>query len=124
MSTTQIEHSRFHRLRARLPVSFWSVSRGQSECKQGHTVDLSAGGLLLRCGRLDEAFLADLVESGYTLDLHVQFREGGYELPARGKVVWMEGSSDGFLVRVCFIGLMAENEDLLHDFMLHQAGPQ
>ena len=78
----------------------------------GWALDLSLGGMLLRCDASAGSMEAET-------KLHVQFPVGIKWLNATGKVVWTQSSpsDNSHLLGICFIDFEGEDEDLLQRFM-------
>ena len=93
-----------------LPVRFRPCGQDQqSDYRGGWTLDLSAGGMLLRCDAPVELIWRET-------KLRVQLRLGDDCLNATGKVVWIvvSPSDNSLLLGICFIDLNPEEEDTLH----------
>ena len=114
MPTGDTESRRRQRVPVTLPVRFRPCDQDQpSGYHGGWILDLSVGGVLLRCDAP-----VGLIGSG--TKLHVQLRLGDdCLLEATGKVVWMvvSPSDNSHLLGVCFTDLDPEDKKTLHGFM-------
>ena len=109
----------FERIRIAVPVRFCVAGQAALPIyNDGETIDLSCGGMLLRCAELTEAFLEELVEEDNLLRVKVLVRSGQW-LNVRAKVVWMEREEDDsrVMLRSCFVGLTPESTRLIDDLL-------
>ena len=113
MPTDKIENRCLQRVPVTLPVRFRPCDQDQqSGYQDGWALDVSVGGVLLRCDA------PELIGSG--TKLRVVLRLGDYcLLEATGKVVWMKKSpwDNAHLLGICFIDLDPEDKETLHRLM-------
>ena len=120
MARKPISNNRcFERVRVAVPVRFCVAGRAALPIyDDGETIDLSCGGLLLRCDDVSEAFLEELIEEDHALRVRMLVRSGKWA-KARARVVWMERdeATDTVLLRACFVGLPAESTRLIDELL-------
>ena len=107
------ERRYLQRVPVTLPVRFRLCDQDQRPgYRGGWTLDLSAGGMLIRCD-------ASIGLVGRETKLRVQLRLDDDWLNAMGKVEWMQvfPSDNSHLLGICFIDLDLEDKETLHRFM-------
>ncbi len=115
---TRRQHPRrgFGRCQVELTVGFWSLSRHDSpaEYMKGRTVDLSEGGLLLRCGPFEDGILDDLVNDEARFAMRIHLSDELDWVRATAKVIWIEESGGELLIRACFVELDEESQNRIN----------
>ena len=81
---------------------------------KGETVDLSEGGLLLRCERFEDGFLQALVNDDSQFAMRIHLTGQTDWVRATAKVVFIEEEGDQLLVRACFVDIDEESEAKIH----------
>ena len=106
----------FGRCRVELTVGFWSLGGDEApiEYMKGRTIDLSEGGLLLRCDRFEDGFLDDLVNDDARFAMRIHLSGDLDWVRATAKVVWIEDSDGELLIRACFVEIDEECQEKIN----------
>ena len=108
----------YPRLIVRLPARFWLAVDGDASYKHGHTENISAGGVLLRCFGFDKESVRRLIRDQSDLCLRLRLDSGQTPLAARGRVIRAKECNDDMLLTVQFTGIAPSERDRIHEFML------
>ena len=105
MSRRQNARRVFGRCRVELTVGFWSLREKYTpiEYMKGRTIDLSEGGVLFQCDKLEEGFLDDISNDDARFALRIHLSGELDWVRAVAKVVWIDDSDGDILVRACFV---------------------
>lgn len=118
-----VEQRVFYRIPISLPVRYRFEVPGQAAVSgDGSTVNLSAGGLLLRCRPPQEPILMGLIAGRGQVEIGIELPGSG-PLQATGQPMWAERPGGGeCLIGLRFLDLDEEKQGRLRAFVLASFG--
>lgn len=117
--TRSADERQHPRLDVQLPVRFWlQPGTSQPAYKHGHTENISAGGILLRCFGFDIGSVRRLIQDQSELGLRIKLQDGGEPMAASGRILRAAESGGDMLLVLRFTRIHPDDHDRIHRFML------
>ena len=121
LPTSVSEQRVFRRLSVQLSVGYVvSMRRGEPFWGDGHTLDLSAGGMLLAVPGLPHVVMAELLNGDSEIEVAFALAADRPKVVSRCRVVWMRtptSPGDELRLGLRFVDLEIDVRDVIHAFV-------